>query len=80
MVVVSNIRIVVAQLARRKGGGSTLKRLWEADLATLSYPIFQGGGGGATLVFWTKSVEAVIDGEMTSSHRSLYSSLYLLST
>ena len=64
VVVVSNIRMVVAQLARRKGGGSTLKRLWEADLNTLSYPIFQGGGGGATLVFWTKSVEAVIDGTL----------------
>ena len=54
--------MVATQLSRRKGGGSILKKLWEADLRTLSFPVFRGGGGGPSLVFWTKQIENNIDG------------------
>lgn len=62
IIVVSTVRMVATQLSRRKGGGSVLKKLWEADLSTLSFPVFRGGGGGPSLVFWTKHVESNIDG------------------
>ena len=39
-----------------------MKKLWEADLNTLSFPVFRGGGGGPSLVFWTKHAENNIDG------------------
>jgi hypothetical protein len=70
IIIVSTYRVVATQLTRRAVGGSYLKRLWEADLNTLSCPVYGVAEGiGPSLTFRIKPVNsAYIDTYMYISY------------
>ena len=69
--------MVATTLSRRKGGASILKKLWEADLSSLSYPVYLEGGEGPTLVLWTKNPESAVEGVSNVRVDSFYIFLFL---
>ena len=54
-----------------------MKKLWEADLSSLSYPVYLEGGEGPTLVLWTKNPESAVEGVSNVRVDSFYMFLFL---